>query len=305
MDLSPVAYCSAVKGKLPFVNFFDGFRTSHEIQKIETWDYEDVQAFRDNALNPTHPCQMGSAQNPDLFFQTRESCNPYYDAMPAIVEEYMNKVNAKLGTDYKLFNYYGAPDAEQIIIAMGSVNETIEETVDYLNARGRKVGVVKVRLYRPFSAEHLIAAIPDTVKKISVLDRTKEPGSIGEPLELDVIKALKGTKFDAVEVYGGRYGLGSKDTTPAQIIAVFDNTEKKRFTIGIIDDVTNLSLQTGPEIVTTPEGTICCKFWGLGADGTSVPTRTPSRSSATTPICSHRLTLIMTPRSPAALPCLT
>ncbi|MBR4762865.1 MAG: pyruvate:ferredoxin (flavodoxin) oxidoreductase [Lachnospiraceae bacterium] len=277
MDLSPVAYCSAVKGKLPFVNFFDGFRTSHEIQKIETWDYEDlkdlidldaVQAFRDNALNPTHPCQMGSAQNPDLFFQTRESCNPYYDAMPAIVEEYMNKVNAKLGTDYKLFNYYGAPDAEQIIIAMGSVNETIEETVDYLNARGRKVGVVKVRLYRPFSAEHLIAAIPDTVKKISVLDRTKEPGSIGEPLELDVIKALKGTKFDAVEVYGGRYGLGSKDTTPAQIIAVFDNTEKKRFTIGIIDDVTNLSLQTGPEIVTTPEGTICCKFWGLGADGT-------------------------------------
>ena len=195
MDLSPVAYCSAVKGKLPFVNFFDGFRTSHEIQKIETWDYEDlkdlidldaVQAFRDNALNPTHPCQMGSAQNPDLFFQTRESCNPYYDAMPAIVEEYMNKVNAKLGTDYKLFNYYGAPDAEQIIIAMGSVNETIEETVDYLNARGRKVGVVKVRLYRPFSAEHLIAAIPDTVKKISVLDRTKEPGSIGEPLTADV-----------------------------------------------------------------------------------------------------------------------
>ena len=277
MDLTPVAYCAAVKGKLPFINFFDGFRTSHEIQKIETWDYEDlkdlidldaVQAFRDNCLNPTHPRQMGSAQNPDLFFQTREACNPVYDAMPAIVQEYMDKVNAKIGTDYKLFNYHGAPDAEQIIIAMGSVNETIEETVDYLNAQGRKVGLVKVRLYRPFCEQALIDVIPETVKKISVLDRTKEPGSIGEPLELDVIKALKGTKFDSVPVYGGRYGLGSKDTTPAQIIAVFDNETKKRFTLGIIDDVTNLSLETGKEIVTTPEGTICCKFWGLGADGT-------------------------------------
>ena len=277
MDLTPVAYCAAVKGKLPFINFFDGFRTSHEIQKIETWDYEDlkdlidldaVQAFRDNCLNPTHPRQMGSAQNPDLFFQTREACNPVYDAMPAIVQEYMDKVNAKIGTDYKLFNYHGAPDAEQIIIAMGSVSETIEETVDYLNAQGRKVGLVKVRLYRPFCEQALIDVIPETVKKISVLDRTKEPGSIGEPLELDVIKALKGTKFDSVPVYGGRYGLGSKDTTPAQIIAVFDNETKKRFTLGIIDDVTNLSLETGKEIVTTPEGTICCKFWGLGADGT-------------------------------------
>ena len=277
MDLTPVAYCAAVKGKLPFINFFDGFRTSHEIQKIETWDYEDlkdlidldaVQAFRDNCLNPTHPRQMGSAQNPDLFFQTREACNPVYDAMPAIVQEYMDKVNAKIGTDYKLFNYHGAPDAEQIIIAMGSVCETIEETVDYLNAQGRKVGLVKVRLYRPFCEQALIDVIPETVKKISVLDRTKEPGSIGEPLELDVIKALKGTKFDSVPVYGGRYGLGSKDTTPAQIIAVFDNETKKRFTLGIIDDVTNLSLETGKEIVTTPEGTICCKFWGLGADGT-------------------------------------
>ncbi len=277
MDLTPVAYCAAVDGKLPFINFFDGFRTSHEIQKIQVWDYEDlkdmidldkVQAFRDNALNPNHPRQMGSAQNPDIFFTTREACNTVYDEMPAIVQKYMDKVNAKLGTDYKLFNYYGAADAEQVIIAMGSVNETIEETVDYLNAQGMKVGLVKVRLYRPFSAEALIAAIPDTVKKISVLDRTKEPGSIGEPLYLDVVAALKGSKFDQVPVYTGRYGLGSKDTTPAQIIAVYNNEDKKRFTIGIDDDVTHLSLKTGKEIVTTPEGTVCCKFWGLGADGT-------------------------------------
>ncbi len=277
MDLTPVAYCAAVDGRLPFINFFDGFRTSHEIQKIQVWDYDDlkdlidldkVQAFRDGALNPNHPREMGSAQNPDIFFTTREACNKTYDAMPEIVQKYMDKVNAKIGTDYKLFNYYGAPDAEQIIIAMGSVNETIEETIDYLNAQGRKVGVVKVRLYRPFSAKHLIEAIPDTVKKISVLDRTKEPGSIGEPLYLDVVAALKDSKFKDVPVYGGRYGLGSKDTTPAQIIAVYDNTEKKRFTIGITDDVTNLSLPTGKEIVTTPEGTVCCKFWGLGADGT-------------------------------------
>ena len=277
MDLTPVAYCAAVDGRLPFINFFDGFRTSHEIQKIQVWDYDDlkdlidldkVQAFRDGALNPNHPREMGSAQNPDIFFTTREACNKTYDAMPEIVQKYMDKVNAKIGTDYKLFNYYGAPDAEQIIIAMGSVNETIEETIDYLNAQGRKVGVVKVRLYRPFSAKHLIEAIPDTVKKISVLDRTKEPGSIGEPLYLDVVAALKDSKFKDVPVYGGRYGLGSKDTTPAQIIAVYDNTEKKRFTIGITDDVINLSLPTGKEIVTTPEGTVCCKFWGLGADGT-------------------------------------
>ena len=277
MDLTPVAYCAAVDGKLPFINFFDGFRTSHEIQKIQVWDYEDlkdlidlkkVQEFRDNALNSNHPRQMGSAQNPDIFFTTREACNKYYDAMPAIVEKYMQKVNEKIGTNYSLFNYYGAADAEQIIIAMGSVNQTIEETVDYLNAAGRKVGVVEVHLYRPFSAEALINAIPDTVKKISVLDRTKEPGSIGEPLFLDVVAALKDSKFKDVEVFGGRYGLGSKDTTPAQIIAVYDNTEKKRFTIGITDDVTNLSLPTGKEVVTTPEGTVCCKFWGLGADGT-------------------------------------
>ena len=277
MDLTPVAHCAALKGKLPFINFFDGFRTSHEIQKIETWDYEDlkdlvdmdaIDAFRNHALNPNHPCQRGSAQNPDIFFQAREACNPYYDAMPAIVQEYMDKVNEKIGTDYKLFNYYGAADAEKVIIAMGSVCDTIEETIDYLTAAGEKVGVVKVRLYRPFCAQALIDAIPDTVKYINVLDRTKEPGAQGEPLFLDVVSALKGSKFDAVPVNGGRYGLGSKDTTPAQIVAVFNNASKERFTIGINDDVTNLSLEVGAPLVTTPEGTINCKFWGLGADGT-------------------------------------
>ena len=277
MDLTPVAHCAALKGKLPFINFFDGFRTSHEIQKIETWDYEDlkdmvdmdaIDEFRNHALNPNHPCQRGSAQNPDIFFQAREACNPYYDAMPAIVQEYMDKVNEKIGTNYKLFNYYGAPDAEKVIVAMGSVCDTIEETIDYMLAAGEKVGVVKVRLYRPFCAQALVDAIPETVKVINVLDRTKEPGAQGEPLYLDVVSALKGTKFEAVPVNCGRYGLGSKDTTPAQIVAAFNNTEKARFTIGIVDDVTNLSLETGKEIVTTPEGTINCKFWGLGADGT-------------------------------------
>ena len=277
MDLTPVAHCAALKGKVPFINFFDGFRTSHEIQKIETWDYEDlkdmvdmdaVDEFRKHALNPNHPCQRGSAQNPDIFFQAREACNPYYDALPAIVQEYMDKVNEKIGTDYKLFNYYGAADAEHVIIAMGSVCDTIEETINYLVAAGKKVGVVKVRLYRPFSAEALINAIPETVKQISVLDRTKEPGSLGEPLYLDVVAALKGSKFESTPVFTGRYGLGSKDTTPAQIVAVYENTEKQRFTIGIVDDVTNLSLPVGAPLVTTPEGTINCKFWGLGADGT-------------------------------------
>ena len=277
MDLTPVAHLAAIKGKVPFINFFDGFRTSHEIQKIETWDYEDlkdmadmdaIDAFRKHALNPNHPCERGSAQNPDIFFQAREACNPYYDALPAIVQEYMDKVNAKIGTNYKLFNYYGAEDAEQVIIAMGSVNDTIEETIDYLTAQGRKVGVVKVRLYRPFCADALVNAIPDTVKKITVLDRTKEPGALGEPLYLDVVAALKNTKFDAVPVFTGRYGLGSKDTTPAQIVAVYDNDSKKKFTIGIVDDVTNLSLEIGAPLVTTPEGTTNCKFWGLGADGT-------------------------------------
>ncbi|MCI8889524.1 MAG: pyruvate:ferredoxin (flavodoxin) oxidoreductase, partial [Hungatella sp.] len=278
MDLTAVAHLAAIKGKVPFINFFDGFRTSHEIQKIEAWDYDDlaemadwdaIAEFRNHALNPNHPCQRGSAQNPDIFFQAREACNPYYDALPAVVQEYMDKVNAKAGTDYKLFNYYGAADAEHVIIAMGSVNDTIEETIDYMaKTSGAKVGVVKVRLYRPFCAQALIDAIPDTVKKISVLDRTKEPGSLGEPLYLDVVAALKGSKFNDVEIYSGRYGLGSKDTTPAQIVAVYGNNEKKRFTIGIEDDVTNLSLTLGAPLVTTPEGTTNCKFWGLGADGT-------------------------------------
>ena len=277
MDLTVVAHMAALEGKVPFINFFDGFRTSHEIQKIETWDYDDlkemvdmdaVDEFRARALNPNHPCQRGSAQNPDIFFQAREACNPYYDALPAIVQKYMDKVNEKIGTDYKLFNYYGAPDAERVIIAMGSVNDTIEETIDYMLKQGEKVGVVKVRLYRPFCAQALIDAIPDTVKVINVLDRTKEPGSIGEPLYLDVVAALKGTKFDQVKILTGRYGLGSKDTTPAQIVAVFGNETKSPFTVGIVDDVTNLSLELGEPLVTTPEGTTNCKFWGLGADGT-------------------------------------
>ena len=277
MDLTPVAHLSAIQGRLPFINFFDGFRTSHEIQKIEQWDFEDLkemydfdalQAWRDQALNPNHPVERGSAQNPDIFFQAREAINPYYDDMPAIVQANMDKINAKIGTDYKLFNYYGAPDAERVIVAMGSVNDTIEETIDYLLAKGEKVGVVKVRLYRPFSAKAFVDAIPETAKYISVLDRTKEPGSIGEPLYLDVVAAFKGTKFETTPVFSGRYGLGSKDTTPAQIVAVYENTEKEKFTLGIVDDVTNLSLPTGPALVTTPEGTTNCKFWGLGADGT-------------------------------------
>ena len=277
MDLTPVAHAAALKGRLPFINFFDGFRTSHEIQKIETWDYEDLKdfvdqdalkAFRQNALNPTHPREMGSAQNPDIFFQTREASNKAYDDMPAIVEHYMDMVNQKLGTNYGLFNYYGAPDAESVIIAMGSVCETIDETIDFLMARGEKVGVVKVRLYRPFAAEKLIEAIPDSVKRINVLDRTKEPGALGEPLFLDVVAALRGSKFDQVPVFGGRYGLGSKDTTPGQIISVFKNDAKREFTIGINDDVTHLSLDVHENPVTTPEGTTNCKFWGLGADGT-------------------------------------
>ena len=270
MDLTPVAHIAAIEGRLPFINFFDGFRTSHEIQKIETWDYEDlkdmldlsaVDTFRKNALNPNHPCEMGSAQNSDIFFQSREACNLAYEALPAKVQEAMDRVNAKLGTDYKLFNYHGAPDAEKVIIAMGSVCETIDETVDYLVAKGEKVGVVKVRLYRPFVTSALIDAIPDTVKSIAVLDRTKEPGSIGEPLYLDVVAALRGSKFDGVKITSGRYGLGSKDTTPGQIISVYRNEEKERFTIGIIDDVTNLSLEVKENPVTTPEGTTNCKFW--------------------------------------------
>ena len=281
MDLGAVAHLSAIKGRVPFLHFFDGFRTSHEIQKIETWDYEDlkdmvdmdaIDAFRRRALNPEHPVLRGTAQNPDIFFQAREASNSFYNAVPAIVEGYMNEVNKKIGTKYKLFNYYGAKDATKVIVAMGSVNDTIEETIDYLKAAGEKVGLVKVRLYRPFSAKHLLAALPDTVEKISVLDRTKEPGAMGEPLWLDVVAALKDTKYADIPVYSGRYGLGSKDTTPAQIIAVYRNMDaarpKKKFTIGIEDDVTKLSLKLKENPDTTPKGTTSCKFWGLGSDGT-------------------------------------
>ena len=283
MDLGTVAHLSTIKGRVPFLHFFDGFRTSHEIQKIETWDKEDVaemvdydaiQEFRNRAINPEHPVLRGTAQNGDIFFQAREACNTYYNAIPAVVEEYMDKVNAKIGTNYKLFNYYGAPDATHVIIAMGSVCDTIEETIDYLNSKeGTKLGLVKVRLYRPFCADKLVEALPDTVEQISVLDRTKEPGSLGEPLWLDVVAALKGTKFHDVVVSSGRYGLGSKDTTPAQIKAVFWNASwkdnyKPRFTIGIKDDVTNLSLDSSEKLDSAPAGTTACKFWGLGADGT-------------------------------------
>ncbi len=277
MDLGAVSHLATIKGRVPVLHFFDGFRTSHEIQKIETWDQETlakmvdmdaVKAFRDRSLSPEHPTLRGTAQNPDIFFQAKESSNTYYNKFPAIVEEYMDKVNAEIGTDYKLFNYYGAADAEHVIISMGSVCDTIEETIDYLNANGAKVGLVKVRLYRPFVAEKLVEAIPETVKYISVLDRTKEPGSIGEPLYLDVVAALKDTKFNNTPVFSGRYGLGSKDTNPAQIVAVYKNTEKKKFTVGIKDDVTNLSLELGEKPDTAPAGTTACKFWGLGADGT-------------------------------------
>ena len=277
MDLGAIAHLTTIKGKVPFLHFFDGFRTSHEYQKVACWDYEDlaelvdwdaINDFRQNALNPAHPAQRGTAQNPDIFFQAKEASNNYYNAIPDLTQEYMDKVNAKIGTDYKLFNYYGAADAETVIIAMGSANDTIAETVDYLTAKGEKVGMIKVRLYRPFSTKHFIDSIPASVKKIVVLDRTKEPGSIGEPLYLDVVAALSGSKFADIPVFGGRYGLGSKDTTPAQIIAAFRNTEKKQFTIGIKDDVTNLSLEITENPNTTPEGIKSCKFWGLGADGT-------------------------------------
>ena len=281
MDLSPVAHLAALSGKVPFINFFDGFRTSHEIQKIAVWDYKDladmcdmdaVKAFREHALNPEHPAMRGSHENGDTFFQHREACNQYYDALPEVVEKYMGKINEKLGTDYKLFNYYGAPDADRVIIAMGSINDVAEEVIDYMNAHGEKVGLVKVRLYRPFCADKLVAAIPATAKKIAVLDRTKEPGSLGEPLYMDVVTALANAGVQAT-VIGGRYGLGSKDTPPASIFAVYNELKKdqpkREFTIGIVDDVTNLSLEEDKNCPNTAaEGTIECKFWGLGGDGT-------------------------------------
>ena len=281
MDLAAVAHLASIKSRVPFINFFDGFRTSHEIQKIAIWDYEDlkemcdmdaVKAFRDRALNPENPTMRGSHENGDIFFQHREACNSYYNAVPGIVEEYMNKVNAKLGTDYKLFNYYGAPDAERVIVAMGSICDVAEEVIDYLNKKGEKVGIVKVRLFRPFSAEKLVEAIPATAKTIAVLDRTKEPGSLGEPLYLDVVAALNTTGRTGIKVIGGRYGLGSKDTPPASVFAVYAELAKAdpkpQFTLGIVDDVTNLSLAEEDAPNTAAEGTIECKFWGLGGDGT-------------------------------------
>ncbi len=282
MDLSPVAHLAALTGKVPFINFFDGFRTSHEIQKIAVWDYKDladmcdmdaVKAFREHALNPEHPAMRGSHENGDTFFQHREACNQYYDALPEVVEKYMGKINEKLGTDYKLFNYYGAPDADRVIIAMGSICDVAEEVIDYLNAHGEKVGLIKVRLYRPFKAERLLEAIPATCKKIAVLDRTKEPGAQGEPLYLDVVTALANAGKTDIQVIGGRYGLGSKDTPPASVFAVYSELKKdemkRQFTIGIVDDVTGLSLPEDKNCPNTAaEGTIECKFWGLGGDGT-------------------------------------
>ena len=281
MDLGAVAHLAAIKGRVPFINFFDGFRTSHEIQKIEVWDYDDlkemcdmdaVEAFRKHCLNPERPAMRGSHENGDIFFQHREACNKYYDALPAIVEEYMGKVNAKLGTDYQLFNYYGAADADRVIIAMGSICDVAEEVIDYLNAQGQKVGLVKVRLFRPFVPEKLLAAIPASCKKIAVLDRTKEPGAQGEPLYLDVVTALANAGKADIQVIGGRYGLGSKDTPPASVFAVYEELAKsemkRQFTIGIVDDVTNLSLEEHEAPNTAAEGTIECKFWGLGGDGT-------------------------------------
>jgi len=282
MDLSPVAHLAALEGKVPFINFFDGFRTSHEIQKIAVWDYEDlkdmcdmdaVKEFRQHALNPEHPHMRGSHENGDIFFQHREACNKYYAALPAVVEKYMDKINAKLGTNYGLFNYYGAEDADRVIVAMGSICDVAEEVIDYLNAHGEKVGLVKVRLFRPFAPEKLIEAIPASVKKIAVLDRTKEPGALGEPLYQDVVTALANAGRSDIQVIGGRYGLGSKDTPPASVFAVYDELKrdemKRQFTIGIVDDVTNLSLPEDKNCPNTAApGTIECKFWGLGGDGT-------------------------------------
>ena len=282
MDLSPVAHLAALEGKVPFINFFDGFRTSHEIQKIAVWDYEDlkdmcdmdaVKEFRAHALNPEHPHMRGSHENGDIYFQHREACNKYYAALPTVVEKYMDKINAKLGTDYQLFNYYGAPDADRVIVAMGSICDVAEEVIDYLNAHGEKVGLVKVRLFRPFAPEKLVAAIPATAKRVAVLDRTKEPGAMGEPLYQDVVTALANAGRNDVQVIGGRYGLGSKDTPPASVFAVYEELKrdemKRQFTIGIVDDVTNLSLPEDKNCPNTAApGTIECKFWGLGGDGT-------------------------------------
>ena len=296
MDLSAVAHLSAIKGHMPFLNFFDGFRTSHEIQKIALWDYEDlkelcdmdaVRAFREHCLNPEHPAARGSHENGDIFFQHREACNRHYDELPSVVEECMHAVNEKLGTDYQLFNYYGAQDADRVIVAMGSVCDVAEEVIDYLNAHGEKVGLIKVRLYRPFASAKFVDAIPATCKRIAVLDRTKEPGSVGEPLYQDVVSALYSQGKEGLTVIGGRYGLGSKDTPPSSLFAVFEElgreNPKPRFTIGIVDDVTNLSLPEDPNCPNTAApGTIECKFWGLGGSSAITPTNTCRHIFSTT-----------------------
>ena len=315
MDLAPVAHLAAIEGRVPFLNFFDGFRTSHEIQKVAVWDYDDlkemcdmdaVAAFRKHALNPEHPNMRGSHENGDIFFQHREACNSYYNALPDVVEKYMGKINEKLGTNYQLFNYYGAPDADRVIIAMGSICDVAEEVIDYLTAQGEKVGLVKVRLYRPWRADKLFAAIPATCKKIAVLDRTKEPGSQGEPLYMDVVTALANAGRTDIQVIGGRYGLGSKDTPPASVFAVYDELKKdamkREFTIGIVDDVTHLSLEEKPAPSVAPAGTIECKFWGLGGDGT-----VGANKNSIKIIGDHtdKCTSSTTPRRPAASPSAT
>ena len=332
MDLGGVAHLSAIKGRVPFVNFFDGFRTSHEIQKIEVMDYDElgklldwdaVNAFRKRALNPDNPVIRGTAQNPDIYFQTREAVNSYYTALPEIVENYMNEINKITGRNYGLFNYYGAPDAENIIIAMGSACETIQTVAEKLNAEGKKVGLLAVHLYRPFSVKHFMAAIPQTVKRIAVLDRTKEPGAFGEPLYMDVRGAFYDSDRNPM-IIGGRYGLGSKDLTPNDILAVYENLEaaepKNNFTISIVDDVTNTSLAASRDIDVTGADTKSCKFWGLGSDGTVGANKSAIKIigdytdmyaqgyfsqlklSAITPICTLRAISPTIPKNPAALP---
>ena len=318
MDLAPVAHLAAIRGRVPFLNFFDGFRTSHEIQKVAVWDYADladmadmdaVAAFRARALNPDHPVMRGSHENGDIFFQHREACNSYYDAVSGVVEEYMGRVNEKLGTDYRLFNYSGAPDADRVIIAMGSVTDVAEEVVDYLNAHGEKVGLVRVRLYRPFRADRLLEAIPASCKKIAVLDRTKEPGAQGEPLYLDVVTALANAGRTGITVCGGRYGLGSKDTPPASLFAVYEELSKaaprRQFTIGIVDDVSGLSLEEKSAPNTAAPAPSSASSGALAATAPWAPTKTPSRSSATTRTSTSRPTSSMTLKRPAASPSAT
>jgi pyruvate-ferredoxin/flavodoxin oxidoreductase len=319
MDLSPVAHLAAVKGKTPFLNFFDGFRTSHEIQKVATWDFDElgemldmgaVQAFRDHALNPEHPHARGSHENGDTFFQNREACNTLYDELPDVVEAYMDEINKRIGTDYKPFNYYGALDADRVVVCMGSFCDTLKEVIDYLVAKGEKVGLVEVHLYRPFSIKHLVAVLPETTKKIAVLDRTKEPGSVGEPLYEDIVSALYEAGLSNITVIGGRYGLGSKDEPPAAAFAVYEELKKdapkQEFTIGIVDDVTNLSLPMDSDAPNTAApGTIECKFWGLGGDGTVGANKNSIKIIGDHTDKYVRPTSSTTPRRPAASPLAT